>query len=65
MVKAENQDSDKTVDEDPVDETNDPDVKPQVTPKGKFATTEHSLKKHKPIRYFRCPSCGMHKSERS
>ena len=39
-----------------------PGPMPEPKPKGTFATTEHKLVKHKPIRYFKCPVCGMHKS---
>ena len=30
--------------------------------KGTFNTTSHVLVKHKPVHYFKCPICGMHKS---
>ena len=33
-----------------------------LKPKGRFKTTSHVLVKHKPVRYFKCPIFGMHKS---
>ena len=33
-----------------------------VKPKGVFNTTKHSLVKHKTVRYFKCPMCGIHKT---
>ena len=34
-----------------------------VKPKGVFNTTKHSLVKHKTVRYFKCPICGIHSAE--
>ncbi|MCG8620578.1 MAG: hypothetical protein MJE68_01085, partial [Proteobacteria bacterium] len=53
------------------DPPKNPDVKPGTSnvtdlesspPKGQFKTKEHGLKKHKEVRYFRCPKCGIHKT---
>ena len=37
----------------------------EVKPEGVFKTTKHGIKKHKDKRYFKCPSCGIHKSSTS
>ena len=48
----------------PNDENNNTKKKSDehVKPKGVFNTTKHGLVKHKTVRYFKCPICGIHKT---